>query len=97
MQRKAIETYPPFFLEDFPSDTDSGRVQLIRHSLCLYEMAFACSIPRFPNDFRAKSCDRLRFEIGADYGRFFSGFQRTINPGVRLMPDCFHKLSQWTH
>jgi hypothetical protein len=33
-------------------------------------MAFACSIPYFPNDSQAKNRDTLRFEIRADYGRF---------------------------
>jgi len=30
MPRKTVETYPPFFLEDFLSGTDNGRVQLIK-------------------------------------------------------------------
>jgi len=30
MPRKSAETYPPFFLEDFLSGTNSGRVQLIK-------------------------------------------------------------------
>src|SRR5437879_9460975 len=24
-------------------------------------------------------------------------WRRAISPGVRLKPDCFHDLSQWTH
>jgi hypothetical protein len=41
------------------------------HSLGLDEIALACVIPRFPNDFQMKNRERLRFEIRADYGRFY--------------------------
>jgi len=67
--RETLETYPPFFLKDLPSGTDIPLVWLIRSILGLDEIAFACFVPRFANDFQARFWSCLKFETRADNGR----------------------------
>jgi len=54
MPRKTIETYPPFFLEDFLSDTDSGRVSRSSGSLGYDKMGICLRDPAIPERFSAE-------------------------------------------
>jgi hypothetical protein len=49
--RKTIETYPPFFLEDFLSGTDNGRVQLIKAQTVLGIDGVCLLYPTIPERF----------------------------------------------
>src|SRR5467141_3525682 len=51
MPRKTIETYPPLFLEDFPSGTDNGRVQLIKAHSGLGRVGVCLLYPAIPERF----------------------------------------------
>ena len=70
MPCKTFETYP-FSWKISCLAPIKGESTRSRRNLGLYEIAFACFISLFPNDFLGETCDRLRFEIRADYRRFY--------------------------
>ncbi len=54
MPRRTVETYPPFLLEDFLSDTDSGRVQPIKAQSVLVRDGICLLYPIIPERFSAE-------------------------------------------
>jgi len=51
MPRKTVETYPPFFLEDFLSGTHNGRFQLIKAQTVLGRDRVCLLYPAIPERF----------------------------------------------
>jgi hypothetical protein len=60
MPRKTVETYPPFLWEISCLALIMGESFRSGHSLGLDEMAFACSIPQFPERFSGEKTTMLQ-------------------------------------
>src|SRR5712691_7027815 len=90
---------PPslFSRGDFLSGNDNGRDRRFRaESRAFITMQLTGNLGRFPNDSRARYGASPRFEIRADFGRFFSelvGVNLKSNPASLLIYQ--HTVDEW--